>query len=230
MGMNGPDDQAFANLVNLLQQAFTDNLVSIILFGSAAEGRQRAVSDTNVVVVVRQFTPEGATAAQESLALARVALRLRLMVLCEDELTAAASAFAVKFADILRRRRVLFGRDSFADLAIPRPAAIAQLRQSLLNQVMRLREQWLNAPNDGALAMAGAESAGGMRACAAELLALEGTPAATPREALERIAGGPVAGLQEAREGRSVAGAGTSLLTTLLGWAEAMRRRAEQLS
>lgn len=228
--MQDPLDQPLIDLVGHLTTAFGDDLQSLILFGSAAEGRQRAVSDTNMVMVVRRFTPERVAAAREHLALARIALRLRLMVLCSDEIPSAVSAFAVKFADILRRRRVLFGSDPFIDVVIPRPAAIAQLRQAVLNVVLRLREQSLVLANDASSTLAAAEAAGGLRACAAQLLTLEGVPAATPRAALEQIAGGTMDDLSAAREGRLPVGGGNVLIDRLLACAVTMRVRAEQLA
>jgi Nucleotidyltransferase domain len=40
------------------QQAFADDLVSVVLFGSAAEGRLRATSDVNLVLVLRRADPK----------------------------------------------------------------------------------------------------------------------------------------------------------------------------
>ena len=64
------------------------------------------------------------------------------MILLESEIPAAAEAFAEKFSDILRRRRVLHGSDPFAGVSISREAAIGRLRQVCLNMVLRLREQY----------------------------------------------------------------------------------------
>ena len=40
------------------QQAFADDLVSVVLLGSAAERRLRATSDVNVVLVLRRADPK----------------------------------------------------------------------------------------------------------------------------------------------------------------------------
>jgi predicted nucleotidyltransferase len=114
------------------------SLRSIILFGSAAENRLRATSDVNVVVVVLTvFDRSQVEDLSETLAAANAAIRLNVMWLLESEIGAAVEAFSVKFADILRRRRVLRGSDPLQALAIPRHAAIARLRQVLLNLVLR---------------------------------------------------------------------------------------------
>ena len=64
------------------------------------------------------------------------------MFIEEGELPLAMAAFAIKFDDILSRHRLLVGSDPFADLQIPRDAAIQRLRQVLLNLQLRLRERY----------------------------------------------------------------------------------------
>jgi predicted nucleotidyltransferase len=113
------------------------SLRSIILFGSAAENRLRATSDVNLLVVLTVFDRSQVEGLSETLAAANAAIRLNVMWLLESEIGAAVEAFSVKSADILRRRRVLRGSDPLQALAIPRHAAIARLRQVLLNLVLR---------------------------------------------------------------------------------------------
>ena len=214
------------DLITQLASAFAEHLVSVTLFGSAAGDARRAVSDTNVVIVLTTVDPARLERARSAIALIRVALRLRLMILREDELPAATRAFTVKIADILRRRKVLYGRDVFAGLEIPRDAAIAQVRQSLLHLTLRLRESWLDGWD---AARTCAEVAGGLRACAAQVLALEGTPANSAREALNILAGGPLDDLSAAREGTLTGPAAGVLRLRLLDTCALMRQRAEAL-
>ena len=123
------------------------------------------------------------------------------MFLLESEIAEAAEAFAVKFADIARRRRVLFGSDPFAALKVPEDALRRRLSQSLLNLVLRLREAWaLHGGNDDEAARSVANFAGPLRAAAASLLSLEGAPVPSPKEALAQVASSlPGDGLARAR-------------------------------
>src|SRR5205807_1909594 len=98
-------------------------LRSVVLFGSAAEGRLRATSDVNLLFVLRTFDLDGVDKLREPLRLAEIGARIAPMFLLESELQAAATAFAVKFTDIAHRRRVLHGDDPFVSLAVPRAAA-----------------------------------------------------------------------------------------------------------
>lgn len=226
-----PDEFELALTVAVdgLKGAFGDDLVAVVLFGSAAEQRRRAVSDTNVAVVVRQFDPLKMSAARDVIALASIALRLRILPLCESEIAAAASAFAVKFSDIQRRRRVLYGADVFAALQVPRSAAIAQLHQALLNLTLRLRELWLTTRDDHQVGLGIARMAGGLRACAAELVILEGGKVVTPREALEKVAGSSLDELSAARADTLPSEASMALLQRMTEVTDSMRVRAAAL-
>ena len=171
-------------------RTFGPDLRSIVLFGSAAEGRLRATSDVNLVFVLKRFERTQVDALRETLRLAHAAARVTIMFLLEGELGDAAEAAAVKFADIARRRRVLFGEDVFATPLASREAKLRLLRQVLVNLALRLRERYaLTSLREEQLALVVAESAGPLRAAAATLLELEGRPFGSAREALQLAAG-----------------------------------------
>ncbi len=214
--------------------AFGDDLLSIVLFGSAAEGALRASSDLNLIVVLRRFERAAAARLTDSYRFVHAAGRLAVMVLLEGEIAAASEAFAVKFLDIAGRHRVLHGNDPFAGLAVPRDAVARRLRQVLLNLELRLREQFLAAADQPErLAHALAESAGPLRAAAAAMLWLEGRTAATPKAALTTLArdldGAPwddlLAAITAARGGQPVDDA-DAMIARLLALADALRRRS----
>ena len=174
--------------IDAAQATFGANLKSIILFGSAAEGRLRATSDVNVILLLAQFDPHSAEALREPLRVAQAAIRLSPMFLIEAELPSAITAFAEKFSDILRRRRILFGTDPFTGVTIPRGVVIARLDQVMLNLVLRLREAYvMRGLREEQLALAVAEAAGPLRSTAATILELQGKSMQSGKEALENI-------------------------------------------
>ncbi len=168
--------------------ALGDTLRSIVLYGSAAEGRLRKTSDVNVIVVLARFDVERVNRLREPLRTAHAAIELEAMFLLEAEVAAAVEAFAVKFADVRQRHRVLYGNDPFADVAPSRAAEVARLKQVLLNLVLRSRQRYLLASlRDEQLAAHVSDLAGPLRTCAGALLELRGVPAASPKEALARL-------------------------------------------
>ena len=176
---------AVANFVDAAQQAFGDDLRSVVLYGSGAEGRLRASSDVNLLLVLSEFDRKKADAIRSQFAAADSAVRLRAMFLLQSEVQPASESFAQKFSDILRRHRVLFGADPFAGVSIPRSSILWRLKQVLLNLTLRLREAYIDrgaAPEQISAVIA--DSAGPLRSCAATIQTLEGKPAAHPKEAL----------------------------------------------
>ena len=111
------------------------------------------------------------------------------MFLPEDDIPAAAAAFAIKFADIRRRRKILYGDDPFAALNVPADAMRRQVEQLLLNFELRTRAaSVVNGLREEQLARIVATSAGPLRAAAGALLELRGERAASPKAALDEIA------------------------------------------
>ena len=102
------------------QQAFAEDLLSVVLFGSAAEGRLRATSDVNIVLVLRRADPKKLEAIGEAYRFAHAAIRLSAMFILETEIGVAKDAFAVKFADIIAPRGALWARSFCRALRLAR--------------------------------------------------------------------------------------------------------------
>src|SRR5215204_137654 len=124
-------------------ESFGDSLKSLLLFGSAAEGRLRATSDVNLVMVFSHLDLVRVKAWRSQVELLVAAIDLQPLILLEDEIEAAAEAFAVKYFDIVHRRRVLHGTDPFATLKISDEALQRRVAQVLLNLALRLRHTML---------------------------------------------------------------------------------------
>ena len=181
-------DSVLSDFVNSAKKAFESDLRSIVLYGSGAEGKLRPRSDVNVIVLLARFDQNKADQLREPLRLAQAAIKLRAMFLLEDEVQPASRAFAVKFADIKRRRRVLYGDDPFAAISISREDSIFRLKQTLLNLILRLRESYISRGlREEQLVATIADAAGPLRSCAATLLELEGVTAPSAKEALQQI-------------------------------------------
>jgi predicted nucleotidyltransferase len=178
------------------------NLKSVILFGSAAEGRLRVTSDVNLILVFDEIRLPELEGLRTDLSFAHAAIALEVMFLEQDEIGLAAQAFAVKFTDILFRHRVLLGEDAFAGLKISREATLNRLRQVLVNLTLRLRERYaLIGVRAEQVNLLVADVSGPIRACAAVILGLEGCRVSSPKEALRilspRLPGGERTALLE---------------------------------
>jgi hypothetical protein len=221
------------------QGALGEDLVAAILFGSAAEGRLRATSDVNVALVLANLEPPKLDMLREPLRLAHATIRLEAMLILESELADATEAFAVKFADIAVRHRLLAGRDVMAALSPTRPAMRHRLKQILLNFILRTRERYaLHSLREEQVPRLLADCAAPLRAAAEILLRLEDRPAASPKAALETLAvdlGGerwqePLARMSQAREAAPLPpGTAAPAVIALLELAQALRARAQAI-
>ena len=232
--------QVLADFVRRAREVFGVDLKSAVLYGSAAAGQMRPTSDVNLLLVLRRMDFGAAEQVAETLGRAEAAIGLKVMFLLENEVVDAATAFALKFADISDRHVLLFGDDPFAALAVSRDAKIFRLNQVLLNLILRQREGFIRSGGaDPRRLRMIADFAGPLRAAAVTLLELENSPpAATPKEALERVAGeidaakfGDAVRALTAARSEQVLPAGTpgNVLQSLIELATRMRERAARL-
>jgi hypothetical protein len=236
--MQLPDDvrRAIDDLLASAKASLGDALRSVILYGSGAEGRLRATSDVNLLFVLRRFD-SSVDAFREAFRVAQAAANVTAMFVLEEELPAAAQAFAQKFADIERRHVVLYGDDVIADIDIPRAALVRRLQQVLLNLTLRLRGNYVEQSlREEQCAITVAESAAPLRTSAASILELEGRGTLQPKEALETLVRELGAfeellpHLSEAREQRVLpAGQAARILFDTLQLARAMYERTLRL-
>jgi predicted nucleotidyltransferase len=142
-----------------LSRAFGDQLVAVVLYGSAARGEHVAErSDLNVLVLVRTLTPAALRAAAVTARAWHAVGNPPPLVLTEAEWRSSRDIFAIEYADILERHRVLTG--ALPDG--PRTVAPEDLRHQLefeaMGKLLRLRRGILasNGEAEEELALLGA--------------------------------------------------------------------------
>ncbi len=178
-------EEVLTSLVKSARDTLKEDLLSVVLFGSGAEGRLRPSSDLNLLFILSRFQQERIDVLREPLRMARMAQKASVIFVLENELPLFADSFAVKFDDLLRRNRVLFGEDLLSRIAPSREARVQRLRQVLLNLSLRLRERYASLSlRDEQLVEVVTDVVSPMRAAAATLLELEGNPSVSGREAL----------------------------------------------
>lgn len=232
--------QVLDSFLQSAKDSFGADLVSVVLYGSAAEDKLRATSDVNLLIVLSSFQAAKVDPLRQPLRVAQSAIQLHPMFLLKDEIIPATHAFAPKFADILRRRVILYGSDPFASVSISGENEIRQLRQQLLNLILRLRASYVaRSLRTEQLILVIARAAGPLRASAAALLDLEGHPAASAQQAFEQLGAEltptnwpqTLALLNAAQDSRlSPTSEAPSLFFSLLDLACLMRSRAQALS
>jgi len=180
------------DLVSRMKEFAGENLESMILYGSAARGdHKEGHSDLNVLCVLRSVT------ARE---LARVTPVVHWW--CKDqsepaplfftaeELRQSADVFAIELLDMQDSRRVLYGRDVVAGIAVPMNLHRVQVEHDLRTLLLKLRQHFLlTGQKESELRAAEAKSSSSVLALLRHtLIAFEEDPPATAPEVFARIA------------------------------------------
>ena len=137
-------------LVVRLQQACGDNLVSIVLYGSAArEDFHEEFSDVNVLVVLQNLKPNSFAPISRVLHWWSHEEKLRPpMIMTLEELRESADVFAIELLDIQRSHQTLFGQDVVTAIEVPMNLHRVEVEHELRTTLLRLRHHLLLSPDN----------------------------------------------------------------------------------
>lgn len=136
------DMELLKELTTKLEHAFSDRLVSVILYGSAAAPeRADKLSDLNVLCVLKEITPRELMEAEPVLSWWRQKEHPSPLLMSEHEVHNSADSFPIEFHDMKERRRVLYGLDVIADLKVDMRNYRSQVEHELRSKLLRLRQQ-----------------------------------------------------------------------------------------
>jgi hypothetical protein len=142
-----------AEFVTKLREAAKDNLVSVILYGSAAAGDfHPEYSDFNLFCVLR----DSSFAALQTLApVVKWWDRQKQpppLFMTREEVARSADVFSIELMDMKQHHRVLFGKDVLQGLSIPTGLRTVQVEYELREKLSLLRRHLLLASgNDSRL-------------------------------------------------------------------------------
>jgi predicted nucleotidyltransferase len=133
-----------------LEAALGENLVSLVLFGSAARGTHvEGRSDLNLLLVVRDATVARLHAATPVIAEWSKAGEPPPLIFAESEWRASADVFPIEIEDMREAHRVLAGRDVLDGLPTRRADLRRELEHVVRGKVLRLRTEYAAAAADG---------------------------------------------------------------------------------
>ena len=137
-------------LVSQLQAAYGDALQSVVLYGSAAAGEHIPKrSDYNVLVITQALTAAKLRAAAAVAGAWSSSGSPPPMTLTIDEWRASNDIFAMEYADILERHKVLYGEPPFAGISVARGDLRLQVEREAMGKLLQFRQGVLAAGNDG---------------------------------------------------------------------------------
>jgi predicted nucleotidyltransferase len=136
-------------LLQRLQQALADDLVSVVLFGSAVTGDfHEKFSNLNVLCVLTTVGPAQLERAYEPVDWWLKKKQPSPVLLSVEEIERAPDAFAIEFLDIRAAYRVLYGKDLIQAIEVDPAHHRHQVEHELRSRLLRLRERYLALQKD----------------------------------------------------------------------------------
>lgn len=134
------------SFVEKIRAAAGDNVLSVILYGSAAEGEfHREYSDLNLLCVVQDASLASLTKISDTVQWWRTKGHHPPLVLTPGELKNSADVFSIEFTDMKQRYRVLYGQDFLNALEVPMSMHRMQLEYELREKLLLLRQHLMLA-------------------------------------------------------------------------------------
>ena len=133
---------ALDQVVERLKNALGNQLVSVVLYGSAATGdQQNGYSDINILCVLNEITPRELSSVSSVFQWWRGRGNPAPLLLTRQELATSTDCFAVEFHDISEQHRILFGENVVEGLHVDDSFYRAEVEHELRAKLLRLRHK-----------------------------------------------------------------------------------------
>jgi hypothetical protein len=144
-------DEDLKQLVERLSAAAGQNLVALVLHGSAVSDEfHPQFSDVNILAVVRELSA-GAMQALSPVLNWWTGLKYAVpLFFTADELRSVADVFPIEMIDIKLRHRILYGDEIFAQLEVSMELHRVQLEHEIRTKLLFLREHYMQFSQDAA--------------------------------------------------------------------------------
>jgi predicted nucleotidyltransferase len=142
-------EKLISDFVEKVRAAAGPNLVSVILYGSGAEGEfHPEYSDLNLLCVLRDASFSSLGKIAELVAWWRAKKHHPPLVLTQADLRTSVDVFSIEFVDMKQRHRVLYGEDVLNSLDVPMTQHRSQLEYELREKLFLLRQHFVVAGSD----------------------------------------------------------------------------------
>ncbi|MBC8184524.1 hypothetical protein H8E88_25800 [candidate division KSB1 bacterium] len=145
-------EQIFEQFSNDYKNAFGENLISIILYGSAAKGEYvYKKSDINFLIILNET---GIGQLKKALPLIKRWQKRKVstpLILTKEYIHSSLDSFPIEFLTMKQNHKVVFGEDIFAELKIKDKDLRLQCEREIRGKLLHLRESYLNTYGENRL-------------------------------------------------------------------------------
>ncbi len=136
-------------LVSRLKGAYGDDLLSVVLYGSAATGEfHEKFSDLNVLCVLKSIGMRELEKGEAAVAWWLKQKQPLPLLLSREEVENSHDAFPIEFLDIQQNHRVLHGENLVANIEVKTHQHRRQVEHEMRSGLLRLRERYLGLQRD----------------------------------------------------------------------------------
>lgn len=129
-----------------LKRLYSDNLVSIILYGSFSKGNYIPKrSNINLLVVLKKVEFEDLSRAVNIFNRWSKVGRTAPLLFTEEYINRSIDIFPVEFSDIKENYKILYGKDILKDISIEQKDLRYVCEKELKEKLIRLRQAYLEA-------------------------------------------------------------------------------------
>jgi hypothetical protein len=141
---------ALKTLAQELRSVYADELISLLLYGSAASGDfVDKHSNFNLLAVLKNCAPEKIKLATKPLRSVKMA---SLLILSEEDIATSTDVFPVEFLDMQENYQLLDGKDILKDIRVDMRNLRFQCEHELKAKLFRLRHAYMVERDNGVLA------------------------------------------------------------------------------
>lgn len=132
-----------------LAEALGDNLLAVVVFGSAARaGYGPGHGETNLLLIVRDASTASLRPIERSVA-DWVKREPPPLIFTEEEWRASTDVFPIEIEDMREAHRLLRGTDPFDELATSRADLRRELEREVRGKLLQLRAEYAAVATDG---------------------------------------------------------------------------------
>lgn len=186
------EQQRLGRLAEELRTAFGGDLISVVLYGSAARGDTAGAigSDLNVVVVIKDLSLDSLERGTRITRSWEESGNRPLLFLSPEWVARSCDVFPMEFLDIIESHRVISGPDPFAGLHVSHDNLRLQCEFELKTRLIHLRTGYMELHKDsGSLGRLLAASFAPVVAILRATLRIAGQPAGAHHDdVIDRVA------------------------------------------
>ena len=132
-----------------LEKIFTERLISVILYGSAAFGEfHDRISDINLLVILSEFNAVDLKNAYPAIKKWKKTGNPLPIFMNKHELFDSCDIYPLEYADIRERHKILYGENFLDKISLDKDDLRLQCERELRNLILKLRQNYLANSND----------------------------------------------------------------------------------